>query len=188
VLLIASKEVIQKRATFLETLGAPDGRAAIARHFPLLCLKEGKLHSNAKWLLSQGLDVKQILSSIPTVLTFSAKRLLPKLDFMLNVVCLDVRDIIPVLLGYSLENTKRPRFFYAVQHAVQRYAISSLVKCSDAKFLKMIHRLDKPATVNEIAAYKAHIASPAFRAYMAEQEQALRARGPRIEHALNDVV
>ena len=42
----------------------------------------------------------------------------------------------------------------------------------------MIHRLKRPATVNEIAAYKAHIASPAFHAYMNEQEQAIRARGP----------
>ena len=54
--------------------------------------------------------------------------------------------------------------------------MGSLVKCSHAVYLKIIHRLKKPATVKEIAAYKAHIASPAFRAYMDEQEQAIRAR------------
>ena len=38
------------------------------------------------------------------------------------------------------------------------------------------HRRPGIATVNEIAAYKAHIATPAFCAYMDEQEQAIRAR------------
>jgi hypothetical protein len=95
---------------------------------------------------------------------------------MLNVVSLDVSKIVPALLTSSLENTMRPRFFYAMQHAKQRYAFSTLVIASDARFVKLIHRLEKPATVKEIAAYKAHIASPAFRAYMDEQEQAIRAR------------
>ena len=57
---------------------------------------------------------------------------------------------------------------------------SSLIKLSDAAYLKMIHHLEMPATVGEIAAYKAHIASPAFIAYMDEQEQAIRARGPHV--------
>ena len=35
---------------------------------------------------------------------------------------------------------------------------------------------EKPASVGEIAAYKAHIASPAFIAYMDEQERNIRAR------------
>ena len=183
-----SKEFIEKRAAFLETLGVPNGRAAIARQLTLLCSAEVKLHSNAEWLLSQGLDVKQALSTLPALLMFSAKRLSPKVDFMLNVVWLDVRHITARCLSASLDNMMRPRFFYAMQHAEQRYAFSSLVISSEANFLKMIHRLDKPATVNEIAAYKAHIATPAFRAYMDEQAQALRARGPRIEHALSDVV
>ena len=112
-----SREFIEKRAAFLETLGVPDGRAAIASHFPLLGSADDKLRSNAEWMRSQGLDVNRILSSIPSLLWRSAMGLSPKLDFMLDVVCLDVRDIIPVLLGYSLENTMRPRFFYAMQHA-----------------------------------------------------------------------
>jgi quinol monooxygenase YgiN len=36
------------------------------------------------------------------------------------------------------------------------------------------------ATAADVAAYQAHIATPAFRAYMDEQEAAIRARGPRV--------
>ena len=174
-------KAVQKRAAFLETLGVPDGRAAIARNFPLLGMAEDTLRSNVEWLRSQVLDVKRIVSSHPSLLMASVKSLLPKLDFMLNVVSLDVGRIAPALLSSSLENTMRPRFFYAMQQTEKHYALSTLVKRSDAKIVKMIHRLKKPATANEIAAYKAHIASPAFCAYMDEQEQAIRARGPGVK-------
>ena len=171
-----SRESVQKRAAFLETLGVPDGCAAIASQFRVLGFAEETLRCKAEWLRSQGLDVKRILSSHPSLLMLAAKSLLPKLDFMLNVVRLDVGNLIPVLLASSLDKKLRPRFFYAMQHAKQRYALSSLVCSSDATIVKMVHRLEKPATVNEIAAYKAHIASPAFRAYMDEQERIIRTR------------
>ena len=129
---------------------------------------------------SQGLDVNRILSSNPSPLKLTAKNLSPKLDFMLNIVSLDVDAITSGHLAASLDNVLRPRFFYAMQHTEQLYALSSLIKLSDAAYLKMIHHLEKPATVGEIAAYKAHIASPAFIAYMDEQEQAIRARGPHV--------
>ena len=175
-----TKESVQKRAAFLETLGVPDGRTAIAGGFTLLGFAEKRLRSNAEWFGLQGLDVKQVLSSNPWLITRAAKNLSPKIDFMLNVVCLNA-DNLAGLLTFSLENTLRPRFFYAMQQTEKRYTLSSLVKCSDAIYMKMIHRLKKPAaTVNEIAAYKAHIASPAFLAYMDEQEQAIRARGPHV--------
>ena len=174
----SSREYVQKRAAFLETLGVPDGRAAIASHFPLLCFAEERLRSNAEWFRSQGLQVKRLLSSQPSLLTSSVKSLLPKLDFMLNVVRLDVGDLVPVLLASSLDKKLRLRFFYAMQQTEKHYTFSSLITLSDAKFVKMIHSLKRPATVNEIAAYKAHTASPAFYAYMDEQEQAIRARGP----------
>ena len=177
-----SREYVQKRAAFLETLGVLDGCAAIASQFALLGFAEDRLRSNVEWLRSQGLDVKRILSSHPSLLMRAAKGLLPKLDFMRNVVSLDVAGkIAPALLSYSLENTMRPRFFYAMQHDAQRFAFSSLVISPDAKFVKMVRGLEKPATVIEIAAYKAHISSPAFRAYMNEQEQAIRARGPGVK-------
>ena len=175
-----SMESVQKRAAFLETLGVPDGRAAIAIHLPLLGSAEDKLRSNAEWLLSQGLDVKRILSSQPCLLMRAAKSLSPKIDFMRNVVGLDLSQVEPRFFTGSLDNVLRPRVFYAMQREVS-YAFSTLVKRSDAEILKMLHRLKKPASVNEIAAYKAHIASPAFRAYMNEQEQAIRMHGPRIE-------
>ena len=173
-----SRESVQKRAAFLETLGVPDGRAAIASQFPLLGFAEDKLRSKAEWFRSQGLQVKRLLSSQPSLLMSSVKSLLPKLDFMLNVVRLDVGDFVPVSLASSLDKKLRLRFFYAMQQTEKHYTFSSLITLSDAKFVKMIHSLKRPATVNEIAAYKAHTASPAFYAYMDEQEQAIRARGP----------
>ena len=107
---------------------------------------------------------------------FSAKiGLSPKLDFMLNVVGLDVGGIAFGFLIGSLDNVMRPRFFYAMQREA-RYAFSTLVKCSEAKFVKMVHSLKKQANVDEIAAYKAHITSPAFLAYMDEQERSIRTR------------
>ena len=183
VVLQRSFEFVQKRAAFLETLGVHDGRAAIACHFQMLSFGEYKLRSNAEWFGLQGLDVKWILSSHPSLLKLSAKGLSPKLDFMRNLVGLDVGKIVPSLLTSSLDNRLRPRFFYALQHDAQHYAFSTLVNPSDAKFVKMIHRLEKPASVGEMAAYKAHIASPAFRAYMDEQERIIRARSAKARDA-----
>ena len=174
-MLVYSKEFVQKRAAFLETLGIPDGRATIASNCALLGYAEKILRSNVEWLRSQGLDIKRVLSSHPALLACSAKGLSSKLDFMLNVVGLDAGDLVPVLLASSLDKKLRSRFFYAMQHDARRFAFSSLVISSDATYMKIIHRLKRPATVNEIAAYKAHTASPAFRAYMDEQEQAIRA-------------
>jgi hypothetical protein len=68
-----SREYVQKRAALLETLGVPDGRAAIASQFALLGFAEDKLRSNVEWLQSQGLDVKRILSSQPSLLMRAAK-------------------------------------------------------------------------------------------------------------------
>ena len=97
-----SKEFVQKRAAFLEMLGVPDGRSAIASHFTFLGFAQNKLSSNAEWLRSQGLDVKRILSSHPSLLKYSAKSLSPKLDFMQNVLGLDARTKFG-FLSYSLE-------------------------------------------------------------------------------------
>ena len=170
-----SREFVQKRAAFLETLGVPDGRAAIARDFSLLGLAEDTLRSKAEWLLSQGLDVNRILSTHSSLLKQSAKALFPKLDFMLNVVSLEFGQIVGRFLSASLDSL-RHRFFYAMQRAERRYTLSSLIQRSDAAYLKLVDGLEKPASVGEIAAYKAHIASPAFIAYMDEQERNIRAR------------
>ena len=172
-----SRESVQKRAAFLETLGVPDGRTALAHNFPLLGFAEDTLRSNAEWLRSQGLDVKRILSTHPSMLMDSTETLSPKLDFMLNVVGLDIGCVRARFLATSLDSM-RPRFFYAMQRAERRYAFGTLVKRPDATYVKMVDGLEKPASVGEIAAYKAHIASPAFVAYMDEQEQAIRGRGP----------
>jgi hypothetical protein len=97
---------------------------------------------------------------------------------MRNVVGLNTSEIMPRFLIASLDNVLRPRYFYALQRGVeQRYKFSSLAICPDAKYLKMAHSLTTGthATAEDVAAYQAHIATPAFRAYMDEQEAAIRA-------------
>jgi hypothetical protein len=179
-----SKEFVEKRAAFLETLGVPDGRAAIAYHFQLLGYDDSLLRRGAEWLRAQGFDVVQMVSAHPQLLYRSPECLSPKLDFMRSVVGLSTAEIESAYLIYSLEDRMRPRYFYALQRGVeQRYAFGSLITCSDAKYLKMANGLARGthATAEDVAAYQAHIATPAFRAYMDEQEAAIRARGPRVE-------
>ena len=176
-----SREFVTERAAFLETLGVPDGRVAIGRHFVLLSSSDDKLRKGAEWLQSQGLDVKRVLKHHPQLLTnVSAEVLLAKLDFMRSVTGLATADIQSSFLIYSLEGRMRLRYFCALQRGVaDRYPFSTLMQLSDASFLKIIDGLDEPANPEEVAAYKAHIASPEFVAYMDEQERAIRARAPR---------
>ena len=179
-----SKEFVVKRAAFLETLGVRDGRAAIAYHFQLLGYEDSTLQRGAEWLRAQGLDVAKLVSSQPQLLYLSPEGLSLKLDFMRSVVGLSTSEILSAFLISSLETRMRPRYFYALQRdAAQRYAFSTLIVCSDAKFLKMANGLAKGthATAADVAAYLAHIAMPAFRAYMDEQEAAILARGPRVK-------
>ena len=173
-----SREFMLKRAAFLETLGVPDGRAAIVRNFVLLGSSEDRLQKGAKFLRSQGLDVERMLSNQPMLLcSYSPELLLRKLDFLRSVVGLRNEDILSPFLASSLDDRMRPRYFYALQRgALQRFAFSSLMVCSDANFMKMVDGLGAPASAEEVAAYKAHIVSPAFRAYMDEQEREIRAR------------
>ena len=135
-----SRESMQKRAAFLETLGVPDGRSAIARDFSLLGLAEDTLRSKAEWLLSQGLDVNRILSTHSSLLKQSAKALFPKLDFMLNVVSLEFGQIVGRFLSASLDSL-RHCFFYAMQRAERRYTFSTLIQCSDAAYVKRVDGL-----------------------------------------------
>jgi hypothetical protein len=172
-----SKEFLEKRAAFLETLGVPNGRAAIAGLFQLLGVSESTLCNGAEWLRAQGFDVVQMTSAHPNLLYLSPARLSPKLDFMRNVVGLSNSEILPVFLASSLDKM-RPRYFYARQRGVERrYSFGSLMQCSDATFLKMALGLARGthATAADVAAYKAHIATPAFHVYMDEQEAAIHA-------------
>jgi hypothetical protein len=182
--LVFSKEFVEKRAVFLETLGVPDGRAAIAGVFRLLGYKDSTLRSGAEWQRSQGLDVVQMVSGHPQLLVYSPEGLSLKLEFMRNVVGLNTSEIASRFLIASLDNVMRPRFFYALQRGVaQRYTFGSLVIPSDARYLKMALSLPRGmhAFAADVAAYKAHIATPAFLAYMDEQEAAIRARGPGVK-------
>jgi hypothetical protein len=176
--LVFSKEFVEKRAAFLETLGVTDGRAAIGSRFQLLGASEILLRNRAEWLRAQGFDVVHMTSMYPQLLLLSPARLSPKLDFMRSVVGLSTSEIHPVFLTSSLDNVLRPRYFYALQRGVeQRYAFATLVLCSDATFLKKANGLAKGvyATAEDVAAYQAHIDTPVFRAYMDDQEAAIRA-------------
>ena len=180
-----TREFVTKRTAFLETLGVPDGRAAIARRFMLLNASDDKLRKGAEWLRSHGLDVKRMLKHHPELLaSISAEVLLAKLDFVCTVAGVAKADIQPVFLALSLEGRMRLRYFYALQRGVaDRYTFSTLMNVSDAALVKRVNSLPKgtPATAEEVAAYKAHVASPEFRAYMDEQELAIRTRTPRVK-------
>jgi hypothetical protein len=175
--LVFSKEFVEKRASFLETLGVTDGLAAIASHFPLLGYEDSTLRRGAEWLRAQSLDVLRLVSGHPQLLYLSPEGLSLKLDFMRCVVGLSTSETDSAFLTYSLDKM-RWRYFYALQRGVeQRYAFSSLVKCSDAVFVKMANSLARGtrATAEDVATYRAHIATPAFLAYMDKQEAAIRA-------------
>jgi hypothetical protein len=119
-----------------------------------------------------------MVSEHPELMCYSPEGLSLKLDFLRSVVGLNTSEIMPRFLIASLDNVLRPRYFYALQRGVeQRYKFSSLAICPDAKYLKMAHSLTTGthATAEDVAAYQAHIATPAFRAYMDEQEAAIRA-------------
>jgi len=178
-----SREFMLKRAAFLETLGVPDGRAAIARNVVLLGSSEDRLQKGSRFLRSQGLDVERMLSDQPTLLSLSQELLLEKLDFLRSVVGLDNSEISARLLVASLENVLRPRYFYALQRGAVHtpdYNFESLLKRVDADFVKTVGGFARGVhpSAEEMAAYRAHIASPAFCAYMDEQERQIRARGP----------
>ena len=179
-----SKKFVEKRASLLEKLGVPDGRAAIGSNFQLLGYGDDTLRNGAERLQSLGLDVVRMVSGHPELLVYSPAGLSLKLDFMRSVVGLSTSEILPAFLTLSLEKRIRPRYFYALQRGVeQRYAFGTLMQFADAGFLKMANGLVKgvQATAEDVAAYKAHIATPAFRAYMDEQEAAIRARGPDVK-------
>ena len=181
-MLAFSRDSVLKRAAFLESLGVPDGRAAIASRFRLLSYAEDSLRSGAECLRSQGLDVPRLLAGHPELLSgYSPELLSRKLDFMRGVVGLDNSDISARLLSASLETAMRPRYFYTLQRGVAyAYKFETLVTYVDADFVKWVDtgkfaRGVRPSA-DDVAAYKAHIASPAFLAYMDEQEREIRAR------------
>ena len=174
-------EFVLKRAAFLETLGVPDGRAAIARQFFLLGSSEDRLQKGSRFLRSQGLDVERMLSDQPLLLCHSPELLLEKLDFLRSVVGLVNSEVSARFFTASLEETMRPRYFYALQRSFT-YAckFETLLTYVDATFVKRVDGFARGVhpSAEEVAAYRAHIASPAFRVYMDEQERDIRAHGP----------
>jgi len=177
-----SREFVLKRAAFLETLGVPDGRAAIARDLRLLSSSDETLQRGAEFLRSQGLDVERLLSDQPTLLcSISSDVLLGKIDFLRSVVGLVNSEVSARFFTASLEETMRPRYFYALQRSFT-YAckFETLLTYVDATFVKRVDGFARGVhpSAEEVAAYRAHIASPAFRVYMDEQERDIRAHGP----------
>ena len=103
-----------------------------------------------------------------------------KLDFLRNVMGLEASQVDATQpFGYSLQERMRPRFFYARQRGTA-LGVSTMLKSSGPVFVGYAHGASncvaEPACDADVAAYTAHIASPAFSAYMVEQEQQIRAR------------
>ena len=179
--LCITREFVMERAAFLEKFGVPDGRVAIGRKFTLLNASDDRLRKGAEWLQSQGLDLKRMMKSHSQLLQISPEQLLAKLDLLCTVAGLAKADITSPYLAYSLEGRMRPRYFYALRHIIAgRYMFGSLMAPRDEVFLKWVDELDDVASVKAVLAYRQHIASPDFCAYMDEQERAIRARRARV--------
>jgi hypothetical protein len=129
----------------------------------------------------------KIVTSTPTLLgSASTTEFQAKLSFLRDVAWLRVDDLnnAAPLLGYSLNNRLRPRFFYALNNAgaLERNKLSSLTFCSEATYLRKVHQLVAPANEDAVKRYKQTVASADFQAWAA-QEEAQRRRDATAQRA-----
>ena len=145
----------------------------------VLTYKEETVIEHAAWWKQSGLDHVKFVTTYPTLLgRASVEELQAKLDFLRGVAKLSVADLNNGWPFFATKfDTLRPRFFYALKHgALERYELSSLTFCSDARFLHRVHQLDALADARKVAEYKQEVASASFQAWAA-QEEARRLHG-----------
>ena len=139
----------------------------------VLTYKEETVIEHAAWWKQSGLDHVKLVTTLPTLLGgVSVEELQAKLDFLRGVAKLSVANLNNGGPFFSSKlDTLRSRFFYALKHgALERYKLSSLTFCSDARFLHRVHQLDALADARKVAEYKHEVASASFQAWAAQEE------------------
>ena len=161
-----------RRVKLLESLGYAEARTMVLAEPRLLGSKEGTVRGTAAWWKQSGLDHLKIITTYPTLLGASVESLQARLNFLRDIAKLSVVDLNRGGRFFTANLDKlRWRFFYALKHgALERYKLSTLTFCTDARFLRLVHQLDALADARTIAEYKQEVASAAFQAWAAEEE------------------
>jgi len=167
-------EKFTKRVELVRSLGYADAHRMVLEASQLLGYKDETVIEHADWWRQHtGLDHVKVVTSQPTLLgACSTTSYQAKVDFLRDVAGLSDYDLNhgAPFFGSSLEDKLRPRFFYAVQHgALERCKLSTLTFCSDAVFLRMVHRLDAPASADAVERYKETVSSAAFKEQAAQE-------------------
>jgi hypothetical protein len=144
VLMYDNDDVI-RRVALLKSLGYEEAGAMVLKQPSILNFKEETVKETAAWWNQTGLDHVKLVTAHPNLLgVCSVEELQAKLDFLSRVAKLSVADLNSggSLFAANLD-TLRSRFFYALKHgALERYKLSTLIFCSDARFLRFVHQLD----------------------------------------------
>ena len=174
--LLYDNDDVLRRVALLKSLGYEEAGAMVLKQPSVLNFKE----ETAAWWNQTGLDHVKLVTANQILLgVCSVEELQTKLNFLSRVAKLSVADLNSggSLFAANLD-TLRSRFFYALKHgALERYKLSTLVFCSDARFLRFVHQLDALADSRTIAEYKQEVASTAFQKWVAQAE-ARRLRDP----------
>jgi hypothetical protein len=153
-------------ATALAELGVADAPAALARMPSLFSLASDTLRAKADVLRHHGLDAGGVISAYPGVLSRSVDHLNTKLRWLLHVAGCDTAEVQTntVLLGYSLPERMRPRFFLALQLGVAgRCKLKTCMSPTDAKFVTHVLRV-RPRHLGAWSSTSSTLSRPSLRA------------------------
>lgn len=187
-LLTFTRERVATTAAALELCGLANGVRAVAQQPALMGMAGSTLVENAAWWRATGLDYGKILTAHPTFLSLNSvaahARLQTKLDWLRTVARMSVEELnnAGVLLGLSLDDRLRPRFFYArLLRTPQRFSLATLMSETDASFVAFAlgrgNGRRAPASADEVARYVRRIKSPAFIAWSNGLEARIRSSG-----------
>ena len=164
---------VMQRVALLMSFGYVEALAVVLKQPRVLNYKEATVKEHAAWWQQTGLDHVKLVTVLPQLLGgVSVKELQAKLNFLSHLAKLSVADLNCGAPFFIAKPDKlRSRFFYALKHgALERYKLSSLIFCSEARFLRLVHQLDQVADARKVAEFKQELASPAFRAWAAQEE------------------
>jgi hypothetical protein len=172
--LLYEHDAVVRRVELLKSLGYPEAHEMVLKASTVLNFKAETVREHDAWWKQTGLDHVKIITMNPTLLGVApVEALQEKLNFLRDVSWLSTDDLNNggPFFQASLDNKLRPRFFYAWKHgALERYKLSSLSFCSDAVYLRKVHRLGAPASEDAVKRYKEVVASADFQAWAAQEE------------------